>query len=68
MENDKRGLGKKLIPQIKELYKETAFKIGVDEKNSNTFWTNKGLRRECPPSPLLFAIYVADYEKVFREM
>ena len=64
---EKHSLGKKLIIRIKELYKETACKIEVDEKQSNIFWTNKGLRQGCPLSPLLFAIYIADYEKILRE-
>ena len=44
--------GEKLILQIKELYKEIAIKIRPNEKSSNIFKTNKGLRHGMPSEPI----------------
>ena len=43
---EKYSLGVKVILRIKEVYKETAIKIRVDEKSSNIFWT-KDLGRDA---------------------
>lgn len=50
-----------LISAIKEIYRITPYEI-----NYKQFYTERGLKQGCPLSPLLFAIYISDHEKILQ--
>lgn len=56
------GISENLVTRIAEIYSETLSTIKVNDKESASFWTTRGLRQGCPLSPLLFAIYLSDIE------
>lgn len=44
----------KLIKRIKNIYKETVNRVSVENKRTDKFWTERGLKQGCSLSPLLF--------------
>ena len=51
---------------IKELNRETRSVVKVNEEISRKFWAKKGVRKACPLSPTLFALYIADLHRVYE--
>lgn len=58
------GISNKLRERIMETYKETKNVVKVGEKCTEDFKTKKGVRQECPMSPTLFNIYVANLDEM----
>lgn len=61
------GISKYIIERIKEIYEETKVRVRIGENLSEEFWTFKGLKQGCVLSPILFCIYIAEMEKMFKE-
>ena len=55
------GIPQYLLNAIANIYQDTPYTFA-----NVTFRTCMGLKQGCPLSPLLFAIYIADMEKVLR--
>ena len=54
------GLHGKLLSLIKNIYKNTKCAVKCDDKLTQFFDFDKGVRQGCPLSPLLFNLYVND--------
>lgn len=63
---EKRGESKHIMLRLKEIYRETINKVKVNGKESEYFYTEKGVRQGCPLSPSLFTLYVANLEERLR--
>ncbi|XP_043583227.1 golgin subfamily A member 6-like protein 22 [Bombus pyrosoma] len=63
----KMGVSENLTRRIKELYSETKNVVRVKNRNTEAFWTVRGVRQGCPLSPTLFNIYVAGLEDELRK-
>ena len=61
-----KGINEKLVRKIEEIYMETKNRVRVNEKESECFWTEKGVRQECPLSATLFTIYISEIEEMFK--
>ena len=55
-----KGINAHLRERITEIYKETKNVVSSAEKETGTFWTEKGVRHGCPLSPTLFNLYISD--------
>lgn len=55
-----KGISEDLIDRIEEMYQETKSRVKVNDKETEDFTTDKGVRQGCPLSPLLFILYIAD--------
>ncbi|KMQ90761.1 rna-directed dna polymerase from mobile element jockey-like protein [Lasius niger] len=40
--------------------------IRIGKEESEVFWTERGVKQECPMSPTLFNIYIGDLEEEMR--
>lgn len=56
----KFGLGNKMIDFIKRMYDNTYMRVRVNDKLTEPFRYERGVRQGCPTSPLLFNIYIND--------
>lgn len=61
------NINERLRKRIMETYKETMNVIKVGNRKSGVFWTKKGVRQDCPMSPVLFNIYLMDLETEMEE-
>lgn len=61
------NINERLRKRIMETYKETMNVIKVDNRKSGVFWTKKGVKQDCPMSPVLFNIYLMDLETEMRK-
>lgn len=52
------GISRELRERIADIYKETKNTIRIGKRESEVFWTEKGVRQGCPLSPTLFNIYI----------
>lgn len=39
--------------------------VKIEEKVEKKFWTEKGVRQECPLNPMLFNLLIADIQREF---
>lgn len=58
-----RGIRERLIVRIEKMLRETRSRLRIREEVGKNFWTARGVRQECPLSPLLFNLWIADIEK-----
>jgi len=58
-----RGVREGLIERVEEIVRETRSRVRVGTEIGESFWTARGVRQECPLSPLLFNIVLADLEE-----
>lgn len=62
-----RGLRESLVKRCGDLYRETKIRIRARKELGNGFWTERGIRQECPLSPVLFNMLIADLEERLRK-
>ena len=56
----KFGLGHKMISFISRMYENTFMRVRVNNRLTEPFRYERGVRQGCPTSPLLFNIYIND--------
>lgn len=61
-----RGMSVKLRERIIEIYEETRSVVRVGELGRSS--GQRRVRQECPPSPLLFNLLIADMEEGLEGM
>lgn len=63
---EERGINRKLINRIKDIYEETISVI-IGDKCTEEFWTEGALRQGCPLSSLLFITFIADVQDFLKK-
>ena len=58
------GISGKILNILQNIYTNDQCKVKIDNKLSETFKTNKGVKQGCILSPLLFNIFLSDLPKV----
>lgn len=58
----KRGIREGLMMRC-EGVKKTICRVRVEEKKEDKFWTSKRVRQDCPLSPCLFILLLADLDE-----
>ena len=58
------GISGNFFNKLKNIYTNDHCKVKIDNKPSETFKTNKGVKQGCILSPLLFNIFLSDLPKV----
>lgn len=64
---ERKEISERLRARIGEIYDMTRNVVRINGGKSEEFWTYKGVRQDCPLSPTLFTLYVADLEDVMRK-
>lgn len=64
----KKGIGKRLIWRIRELLDEANVKIQIGDEVIDDFLIEKGVRQNCPLSPNLFNVAVAELDEEMAEV
>lgn len=49
--------------RYEEVLREMVDRVRVGEKKGENFWTGRGMRQDCPLSPCLFILLLADLEE-----
>ena len=52
---------------LQALYASVPMAVSSADGMSDVFYSHLGLKQGCPPSPLLFGIFIDDFEKVVEE-
>jgi len=63
----RRGIEEQLRRRVMETYRETINTVKIGDRETEKFWTERGVRQECPMSPVLFNMYVMDLEEEMRK-
>lgn len=64
---EERGINRKLINRIKDIYEETINMVIIGDKCTEEFWTEGALRQGCLLSSLLFITFIADVEDFLKK-
>lgn len=51
------------MERMEEIIRETRSRVRVGEEVRESFWTARGVRQNCPLSPLLLNLLLADLEE-----
>lgn len=57
---ENKGLGKKCLTFIKNMYENTYIKVRIGNSLFNSFKYERGVRQGCPTSPIIFNMYIDD--------
>lgn len=52
-----------MVRRCGEVLRETVSRVRVEDKEGERFWTERGVRQECPLSPSMFTIMLADKDE-----
>ena len=63
----RKGIDAYLVTKMEGIYAETVSKVRVNRIESESFYTNRGVRQGWPLSPALFATYPGDIDEIFRK-
>ncbi|WP_255576954.1 reverse transcriptase domain-containing protein [Enterobacter cloacae complex sp. 2DZ2F20B] len=63
----RKGVDAYLVTKMEEIYEETVNKVRMNGIETESFYTNRGVRQGCPLSPVLFAAYLGDIDEMFRK-
>lgn len=66
MEGDGKKRKRKRIERIKEIYESTKNVVRINDKISESFWTEKGIRVSCLLS-LIFSLLIANVEEEMKK-
>lgn len=58
-----RGVREGLVERVGEILRETRSRVRVGGEMGENFWMARGVRHECPLSPILFNLLIADLEE-----
>lgn len=64
---EKAGVSETLVNRIAEIYGMTSNVVRIRGEDTEEFFTDRGVRQECPLSPALFALYISYLEEEMRE-
>ncbi|KAJ3660703.1 hypothetical protein Zmor_005141 [Zophobas morio] len=63
----RKGVDAYLVTKMEEIYEETVNTVRVNGIESESFYTNRGVRQGWPLSPALFAAYLGDIDEMFSK-
>ena len=65
---DKLKMPRSVISKLQDLYEFTEYKVRGHERDSSSFFPQRGLREGCPTSPVIFNIFHQAVMRVATEM
>lgn len=63
-----RGIREGLVKRMEKMLRETKSRVRVEEETGKAFWMAREVRQECPLSPLLFSLLIADLEETLKKV
>ncbi|KAJ3651280.1 hypothetical protein Zmor_017330 [Zophobas morio] len=60
----RKGVDAYLVTKMEEIYEETVSKVRMNGIESESFYTNRGVRQGCPA---LLAVYLGNIDEMFRK-
>ena len=65
---DKFKMPRSVISKLQDLYEFTEYKVRGRQRDSSSFFPQRGLREGCPTSPIIFNIFHQEVMRVATEM
>jgi len=62
------GIEEELVEKVEEVLRETKSRVRIAWKVGKGFWMTRGVRQECPLSPMLFNLLIVDLEEEMRKI